>query len=89
MPGGYIIAVEDQGGGLPPGEVSRITEAFYMVDKSRSRKEGGAGLGLALCQKIVNLHQGSWRFDNQPGIGLRVTVRLGIPEGVSRERRKM
>lgn len=89
VPGGYIIAVEDQGGGLPPGEVSRITEAFYMVDKSRSRKEGGAGLGLALCQKIVNLHQGSWRFDNQPGIGLRVTVRLGIPEGVSRERRKM
>lgn len=88
VPGGYTIEVEDQGGGLPPQEVSRITEAFYMVDKSRSRKEGGAGLGLALCQKIVDLHQGSWRFDNQPGTGLRVIVRLGIPEGVSRERRR-
>lgn len=87
VPGGYTISVEDQGGGLPPEEVSRITEAFYMVDKSRSRKEGGAGLGLALCQKIIELHQGSWQFDNQPGHGLKVTVRLGIPEGVSRERR--
>lgn len=88
VPGGYTIAVEDQGGGLPPQEVSRIIEAFYMVDKSRSRKEGGAGLGLALCQKIVDLHQGSWRFDNYPGVGLRVIVRLGIPEGVPRERRR-
>lgn len=87
VPGGYTISVEDEGGGLPPEEVCRVTEAFYMVDKSRARKEGGAGLGLALCQKIVELHQGSWQFDNRPGQGLKITVRLGIPEGVSRERR--
>ena len=37
---------------------AKITEAFYMVDKSRSRKEGGAGIGMALCQKIITLHQG-------------------------------
>lgn len=88
VPGGYTISVEDEGGGLPPEEVSRVTEAFYMVDKSRARKEGGAGLGLALCQKIIELHQGSWKFDNHPGEGLRITVRLGIPEGISRVRRK-
>lgn len=55
-PEGYQIKVVDNGRGIPESEISRITEAFYMVDKSRSRKEGGAGIGMALCQKIINLH---------------------------------
>lgn len=55
-PEGYQIKVVDNGRGIPENEISRITEAFYMVDKSRSRKEGGAGIGMALCQKIINLH---------------------------------
>lgn len=75
--GGYVMAVQDQGPGLPQEELSRITEAFYMVDKSRSRKEGGAGLGLALCRKIIDLHHASWKLESQLGRGLRVTVLFG------------
>lgn len=86
IPGGCSIVVKDEGRGIPPEEISRITEAFYMVDKSRSRKEGGAGLGLALCQKIVELHQGSWQFESEPGIGLKVTVLFGLPEATHRQR---
>ncbi len=74
--GGYVVTVEDEGRGLPREELSRITEAFYMADKSRARKEGGAGLGLALCQKIVELHGAVWMFDSEPGEGMRVTVRF-------------
>lgn len=59
-----------------------------MVDKSRARKEGGAGLGLALCQKIVELHQASWQFESEPGKGLEITVLFGFPEMTSRERRR-
>ena len=75
--GGYQLIVTDCGRGIPAGELSKITEPFYMVDKSRSRAEGGAGLGLALCQKIVELHQGSLRFESREGEGTVVTVTLG------------
>lgn len=71
---GYQISVRDEGRGIEPEELTRITEAFYMVDKSRSRKEGGAGLGLALGKKIVELHEASWRFSGKPGEGFTVTI---------------
>ena len=48
-----------------------------MVDKSRSRAEGGAGLGLALCKEIAALHQGSLHFESQLDLGTKVTVELG------------
>ena len=47
-----------------------------MVDKSRARKEGGSGIGLALCGKIVELHQGKWYMDSEPGKGTGVLVVL-------------
>ena len=72
----YGIAVVDYGVGIPEAEVSKITEPFYMVDKSRSRKQGGAGLGLSLCQKIVELHGGKLRIDSKVQEGTRVTVFL-------------
>lgn len=50
------ISVRDFGAGIPEEELPRVTEAFYMVDKSRSRSAGGAGLGLALCSRIAELH---------------------------------
>ena len=86
VPGGYTVTVEDEGRGVTQEELSRITEPFYMVDKSRARKEGGAGLGLALCRKIIDLHQGSWQFESEPGKGMRITVLFGLPDVTGRRR---
>lgn len=74
---GYRITVADQGRGIPEGELNKITEPFYMVDKSRSRAEGGAGLGLALCKEIVELHRGQLCFESREGKGTIVTAGLG------------
>ena len=70
------ISIEDNGKGIPAGELGRITEAFYMVDKSRARAQGGAGLGLAVCQRIVALHGGSMEFHSTEGKGTSVLVHL-------------
>lgn len=74
---GYEIKVVDNGRGIPQEEIARITEAFYMVDKSRSRKKGGAGIGMALCQKIITLHQGELKIDSKLGEG--TVMRLYFP----------
>ena len=71
---GNEISVTDQGRGIPPGDLPRVTEAFYMVDKSRSRKAGGIGLGLALCSRIAELHNASLHIESREGEGTRVTV---------------
>jgi len=76
VPGGCQFQVVDNGRGMESHELSKITDAFYRVDKSRSRKQGGAGLGLALCKEIVALHNGNMKFYSVPGTGTRVTVSL-------------
>ena len=73
---GYCIQVTDNGRGIPAEDLGRLTEAFYMVDKSRSRAEGGAGLGLSVCQRIVALHGGTMEFESTPGQGTSVRVHL-------------
>ena len=73
---GCRIAVADNGKGIPPEALAHITEAFYRVDKCRCRKQGGVGLGLALCAKIAELHGGTIRFASKPGEGTTVTVEL-------------
>ena len=74
--GGCKIQVVDNGRGMEQTELAKITEAFYRVDKARSRSQGGAGLGLALCKQIVELHNGNISFASEPGKGTRVTVNL-------------
>lgn len=74
--GGCRFVVKDTGRGMEPEELSRITEAFYRVDKARSRRQGGAGLGLTLCKEIVALHHGSMAFASTPNVGTEVTVLL-------------
>lgn len=76
IPGGCEFQVVDNGRGMEADQLSRITEAFYRVDKARSRSQGGAGLGLALCKQIAQLHNGDIRFASEPGKGTRVTVTL-------------
>lgn len=56
--------------------LEHLTEAFYRVDKARAREEGSAGLGLALCDKIVKLHYGTMAFASEEGKGTTVTVTL-------------
>lgn len=72
----YEIVVCDNGQGIPEEELVRITEAFYMVDKSRSRRQGGAGLGLAICQKILDLHEAAMNFESRQGEGTWVKIRF-------------
>ena len=74
---GYEFKIIDNGRGIPKEELDRITEAFYMVDKSRSRKEGGAGSGMALCKRIVELNNGTRKVNSNLGEG--TVVRVWLP----------
>lgn len=80
---GCQFVVIDNGRGMEKEELARITEAFYRVDKARSRKQGGAGLGLALCKEIVAIHNGSMRFASTLGTGTKVVVALHTKEGIA------
>lgn len=71
---GDTISVIDHGKGIPPDELKRITQPFYMVDKSRSRKAGGIGLGLALAEEIARLHGARLVFESELGRGTTVMV---------------
>lgn len=77
----YRIRIRDNGRGIPADQVQRITEAFYMVDKSRSRREHGAGLGLALCARIAAIHGTELHYDSAEGEGTTVTVELALCQG--------
>ena len=66
---GYYFQVRDEGIGIPAEECHKITEAFYMVDKSRSRAHNGAGLGLALCTAILELHHSRLQIESTLGEG--------------------
>lgn len=73
----YRFTVTDHGSGIPEEALNRLTEPFYMVDKSRARAKGGAGLGLALCQKIAEAHGGKLEFKSRLGEGTSVSLEIG------------
>lgn len=75
-PDGYSLYVRDHGRGMKKEELSKITEPFYMIDKSRSRAQNGAGLGLALCQRIAELHDTSLQYESELGKGTTVRIFL-------------
>jgi signal transduction histidine kinase len=72
--GAYQVCVSDDGSGMPEAELGRITEAFYRIDKSRSRREGGAGLGMTICERIVAAHGAQWNIASTQGEGTQITV---------------
>ena len=79
-----LCAVTDNGPGIPAGELARVFERFYQVDKSRVRQKdrrGGAGLGLAIAREIVQAHGGRIQVDSVEGLGTRFTVELPIQAG--------
>jgi len=77
---GVAVAVADEGPGIAPEHLPRLTERFYRVDKARSREMGGTGLGLAIVKHIVNRHRGDLAIDSALGKGTTVTVRLPAAE---------
>jgi signal transduction histidine kinase len=79
--GRVVVSVEDTGMGIAPEDQLRVFERFYQVDKARSRKLGGAGLGLAIAQWIIQLHQGSIAMKSEMGRGsiFRVEIPATTP----------
>ncbi len=69
-----VLEVRDTGAGMPPEELEHVTQPFYRVDRSRSRKHGGVGLGLSLCALIAQKHAAQLRIESQLGAGTRVSV---------------
>lgn len=76
LPDGCRFTISDNGRGISEEALQHLTEAFYRVDKARSRSQGNAGLGLTLCAKIAELHHGNINFSSKPGSGTTVTVDL-------------
>lgn len=68
------IAVTDYGIGIPRAHIDKICNEFYMVDKSRSRKEGGAGLGLSLSALIFQKHNANFQIESTEGAGTTMSV---------------
>ena len=77
---GVLLAVTDQGAGIPREHLPRLTERFYRVDSGRSRAAGGTGLGLAIVKHIVNRHRGQLLIESEEGIG--TTVSVWLPQAV-------
>lgn len=71
-----VLEVRDNGIGIPRESLERVTDAFYMVDKSRSKKQGGAGLGLALVKEIAAAHGADLEIESELGRGTAVRIRF-------------
>lgn len=72
------LAVADEGEGIPPEHLHRLTERFYRVDTSRSRALGGTGLGLSIVKHIVERHRGRLTIESEVGKGTTVHVLLPV-----------
>lgn len=75
-----LIQIKDCGIGIPEEQLAYVTEAFYMVDKARTRKAGGAGIGLALCKAIASAHNGELSIQSKLHAGTTVTVSIPLYE---------
>lgn len=72
------LIVQDKGIGIPEPDLPHIFDRFYTVDKARSRKSGGAGLGLSIVKTIVEKHRGRVLGDSKPGLGSVFTISLPL-----------
>lgn len=71
-----ILSVEDQGCGISPEHIDKITQPFYMVDEVRTTKNNGLGLGLSICKKIIHLHQGELLIESQLNQGTKMMIKF-------------
>lgn len=75
------LFLDDSAPGVPDAALARLSERFYRVDASRSRAHGGAGLGLALCRRLLEAQAGTLAFAHAPTKGLRAIVTLPLAGG--------
>ncbi|GIN98272.1 two-component sensor histidine kinase [Siminovitchia terrae] len=73
-----LITITDTGQGIPVEDLKKIKERFYRVNKARTRKEGGTGLGLPIVESLAKLHGGSFHIESEYGKGTAVYVSLPI-----------
>ncbi len=83
--GRYTIAVIDNGPGIAPEHLPRLTERFYRIDVAASREKGGTGLGLAIVKHILNRHRGELAIASKAGKGSTFTVMLAEAHANSHE----
>lgn len=69
-----LLTVADCGCGIPQDEITHLTDPFYMVDKSRSRESGGAGLGLSIVAQINRVHGIKMEIESEPNRGTRINL---------------
>lgn len=72
----YVMRIRDYGIGMAKEDLKKIIEPFYMVDKARTRKDYGIGLGLALCNEICKKHQIEMMFESELGSGTEVILKF-------------
>jgi signal transduction histidine kinase len=73
-----VVEVEDDGPGIPPGELDRVFEPFHRGEPSRNRETGGVGLGLPIARNIMRAHGGDVTLTNRPSGGAKATVTLPV-----------
>lgn len=78
--GWVLVTVRDEGDGIPPEHLPRVTERFYRADTSRSRAAGGTGLGLSIVKHIIERHRGRFDIDSRPGAGTTASMMLPLRE---------
>ncbi|MRG71518.1 hypothetical protein GH722_07055 [Alphaproteobacteria bacterium HT1-32] len=83
--GGIEIRISDNGTGISPEDIERVLEPFVQVADSMTRDHEGAGLGLALCKRLVELHDGELRIESELGVGSTVVVTFPPERSRARE----
>ena len=73
-----IIEIEDDGPGIPAGDLDRVFEPFHRGEPSRNRETGGVGLGLPIARNIMRAHGGDVTLANRPSGGAKATVTLPV-----------
>jgi signal transduction histidine kinase len=74
-----VVRFADDGPGIPTEDLPSLFEPFFRVDRSRSRRTGGYGLGLSLCKRVMEAHRGTISAANNPGRGATFTLRFPPP----------
>ncbi len=83
-----VVAISDTGIGIPPEHIPFLFERFYRVDKTRSRSEGGSGLGLSIADKIAEAHGGKIEVESKVGKGSTFRVSLPLSDLSQREKKE-